>query len=314
MKTLVVGMGIIGTIYGYALSEAGVDVAHFVRPGQSARLRDGVALDLLDERKGHTKYNVTRYAVKCVEELLPSDGYDLILVPTNSYQTEEALKILAPQSGQALFLILAANWEGTAFIDRLLPRERYLLGYPDGGGTIRNGVYWTNLGSEMHLGQVDGNSAEKLDRVKALFARADMQPDVQENILHWLWVHNAGVIGFVAGFAKHREVKAYLRDSELLRQCILATRELYELCRLRSVDLGKYPEIGYMNLPVWLVTLLLRWNFARNESMQRFTAHAASDGSLRETRLHYTAMMKTAGELGYKLPHLEAVGAYLQSV
>jgi ketopantoate reductase len=313
MKILIVGAGIIGTIYGYAFSEAGVDVTHFVRPGKSAGFRDGVRLDLLDERKGHKKYNVTRYALKCVETILPSEGYNLILVPTNAYQTEEALRTLAPQSGQALFLILAANWEGAEFIDRLLPRERYLLGYPDGGGTIRNGVYWTNLGSEIHLGKVDGNSVEKLDKVKALFARADMQPDVQENILHWLWVHNAGVIGFAAGFAKHREVKAYLRDNELLRQCILATRELYELCRLRGVALNQYPEIGFTNLPVWLVALLLRWNFARNESMQRFTAHAASDSSLRETRVCLASMLKTAYELGSDAPHLRSLETCLDN-
>jgi 2-dehydropantoate 2-reductase len=53
MKTLIVGAGIIGTVYGWALSEAGIDVTHFVRPGRKQLLQDGVALDVLDERKGH---------------------------------------------------------------------------------------------------------------------------------------------------------------------------------------------------------------------------------------------------------------------
>ncbi|MFN8468368.1 MAG: 2-dehydropantoate 2-reductase N-terminal domain-containing protein [Caldilineaceae bacterium] len=34
MKTLIVGTGIIGTIYGWALAEADVDVTHFVRKGR----------------------------------------------------------------------------------------------------------------------------------------------------------------------------------------------------------------------------------------------------------------------------------------
>jgi len=132
--------------------------------------------------------------------------------------------------------------------------------------------------------------------------------------LHWLWVHNASVIGFAAGFAKHRDVKAYLKDGELLRQCILSTKELYKLCQLRGVDLNKYPEVGYMNLPVWIVTILLRWNFRRNESMQRFTAHAASDGSLRETKVHYASMMQTAKQLGLDMPHMQALDGYLDQV
>jgi 2-dehydropantoate 2-reductase len=52
MKTLIVGTGIIGVVYGWALSEAGVDVTHFVRNGKADQFRDAVTLDVLDERKG----------------------------------------------------------------------------------------------------------------------------------------------------------------------------------------------------------------------------------------------------------------------
>lgn len=76
----------------------------------------------------------------------------------------------------------------------------------------------------------------------------------------------------------------------------------------------KYPEIGFIKLPIWLVILMLRWNFSRNESMQRYTAHAASDSSLQETKKHYASIMKTANELGVDMPHTRAVGAYLQQV
>src|ERR1044071_1369480 len=90
MKTLIVGTGIIGVIYGWALAGAGIDVTHFVRKGKKDQFRDGVNLDLLDERKGHLKYNVTKYAIQCVEEISPDDGYELIIVPTNMHQTEDA--------------------------------------------------------------------------------------------------------------------------------------------------------------------------------------------------------------------------------
>jgi hypothetical protein len=66
-----------------------------------------------------------------------------------------------------------------------------------------------------------------------------------------------------------------------------------------------------MNFPVWLVAMLLRWNFSRNESMQRFTAHAASEGSLQETKVVYASMMKTAEELGYNMPCTKALVCYL---
>ena len=311
MKTLIVGTGIIGVLYGWALSEADVDVTHLVRKGRVEKYLDGVPLDVLDERKGHPKNCLASYALKCVDHIATSDGYDLIVVPTNANQTEEALKILAPAAGGALFLIFSGNWEGTEFIDHLLPRDRYVLGYADGGGTIRDGVYWTNLGFEVHLGLPTGGSLEALETVKGLFAQAEIRADVQEDMVHWLWVHVAGVVGFAAGFARDRDVSLYLKDKQLLQECILSTRELYQLCRLRGVDVKKYPEVGMLNLPVWLVAGLFRWNFNHNEVMQRFTAHAASQSSLLETKSYFTGMTKTAQELDYHMPHTESLGAFL---
>ena len=311
MKTLVLGTGIIGTIYGWALSETGVDVTHFLRKGKGSAYSNGVTLDLLDEREGHQKNNVTKYALKCVERISPADGYELIIIPTNSYQTEEALRTLVPDSGRAVFLILSANWIGTDFIDQLLPRDRYLLGYPDGGGTRRDGAYWTNLGAEIHLGEVDGYVTPKLKAVRDLFVRADMQPDIQENILYWLWLHNAMSIGIWAGFFKYREVKPFLQDRPLLLECYQASQELIDLCRQRGVDPKKYPDTSTFRLPSWLFIILFRWLWLHNESMQRFTAHGAD--SLMEAKANYDANWKTASELGFDMPHLKAVGMHLET-
>jgi 2-dehydropantoate 2-reductase len=242
MKTLIIGSGVIGVIYGWALHQAGVDVTHFVRPGKKDRFPDGVTLDLLDERKGYPPKSMSHYPIRCVDSISAADGCELIIVPTNGQQVEDALKSLAPMAGAATFLIFSSNWDGLAAYDAILPRERYLLGYPDGGGTIRDGVYWTNLGPEVHLGLMEGQSAEQFQRVKATFARADLKADEQGNMVHWLWVHNAGVIAFAAGFAKHREGQQYLADKKLISQCILATRELYAPCARRGEDLKRTPR------------------------------------------------------------------------
>ncbi len=312
MKTLIVGTGVIGVIYGWALAQAGVDVTHFVRPGRKDRFANGLTLDLLDERKGHPKFNLSKYALKCVEQVSPADGYELILVPVNLHQAEAALQSLAPQTGPAIFLTLAGNWDGAQFIDHYLPRERCLMGYADGGGTIReDGVYWTNLGAELHIGVLDKSARPALEKARALFARADIKLDEQENIIHWLWQHAAGAVGYAAGFAKHRDLKRFLADKDLLRQSTLATKEMFKLCERRGVDLGKYPEAGFVNLPVWLVSILVRWNIQHQESAQRYTAHVVSEGSRQETRAYLERMLKTAHELGFDMPYTQELGKYL---
>ena len=168
-----------------------------------------------------------------------------------------------------------------------------------------------NLGAEIHIGEVDGKPSEKLEKVKALFVRADMKPDVQENIVHWLWQHAASAIGFSLGFAKHGDIKAFLNDKDLVHQCVLSTNELYRLCSLRGVDLKKFPEAGFINLPNWLVTALVKWNIGHREAAQRYSAHGASAGSQAETKLYYAGVMKDAEKLGFEMPCTKALRIYL---
>jgi hypothetical protein len=86
------------------------------------------------------------------------------------------------------------------------------------------------------------------------------------------------------------------------------------LCALRGVDLKKFPEAMITNFPVWLVSLLLRWNLKRNESMQRYAVHAVSTGSLQETRVYFASMLKTIDEMGFDAPHLRFLETYLRDV
>ncbi|WP_410511244.1 2-dehydropantoate 2-reductase N-terminal domain-containing protein [Paenibacillus sp. BR2-3] len=51
MKVLIFGAGVIGSIYGQALSESGTEIIHYVRPNKSEKLQNGLVLQMLDGRK-----------------------------------------------------------------------------------------------------------------------------------------------------------------------------------------------------------------------------------------------------------------------
>jgi 2-dehydropantoate 2-reductase len=308
MKTLIVGRGIIGTTYGWALSEAGADVTHVVRSGGPTGVV-AAPMDVLDERKAHPSATLS-YRALCVDAIGPADGYELVMVSVNGYQLDDVLTSLAPVAGDALFLVMALTWDGTEAIDRILPRDRYLLAYPDAGGTRKGDLYWVNLGAELHVGLLDGQPASSLERVRELFRRADIALDVQQHMLHWLWVHAATSVPFAAALPKHGDFRATLRDGKLLSTCFRASQEVLELCTRRGVDLKEFPDIGYIGWPTYITTRLMRFMYWRNKSMQRFTAHAASPASHRETAELYAAMLRTADELSGPVPNLRSLGAY----
>ena len=220
--------------------------------------------------------------------------------------------MLVPLSGDAIFLIFGTNWHGVASIEKRLPRERYLMGFPLGGGTKRNGAYWVYLGAKVYLGEADGRPTEKLQRVKSLFAKADIQSDILDNILHALWTGHAVAVGLSAGLAQSRDVASFLRNRALMTQGYYVTKEIFELCRLRGADPYKYPDRSALyKLPPWLSTIALQLYCAYDPGLKRIFAHLAETGDAKEIG---AAILKTAEELKFDMPRLRAVGVHLQNV
>lgn len=301
MNVLLIGTGVIGTIYGWALKEAGINVTHLVRNPKPDLTENGARIDILDERKGYKKYNQTRYSIKIIDTLESSNNFDLVILPTNWVQTESALAEIYPKCPNAFYYILTSNWTGTDVFDRILSKRQYILGYPDGGGTIKNGVYWTNIGPEIHIAKPDTGNEKGFELVKEIFSKANIKMDVQENMLHWLWVHNAGSIAISLAFQKYKNVEKYLRDKTLLKQSFLATREGLDLCEKRGAYSKKYPEIAAFKWPMWLLIPMFKFNFRHNESMKRYTAHGESM-PIEDIACNYYDILKTAKEFNFEMP------------
>ena len=101
MRVLVVGAGIIGSIYGWALAESGHHIVHLVRSGKASALRDGLTLDMLDRRKGHKRNSRGLYRLNAVETLSPTDTFELVIVPVKHHALVETLKEIVPRAGSA---------------------------------------------------------------------------------------------------------------------------------------------------------------------------------------------------------------------
>ena len=312
MKTLVVGTGIIGTTWGWALSNAGIDVTHLVRPSNKDKCKNGITLDVRDGRKGYKREHVVKYDLKCVETITPSEHYELIIVSVNFNKVDSVLDQLVPLSGDAIFLIFGANWFGVGPIEKRLPRERYLIGFPRGGGTQRDGVYVVSLEANVFLGEVGGGRTEKLQRVETLFAQADIHADISDNILHLLWTSHAIAVGFGAGLAQSRDVDVFVRDRASVIQAYHVTKEIFELCRQRGADPYKaLSQSALYKLPPWLFALAVRLLSAYDPSLKRVLARLTQTANEQELR---AAMLETAEELKFDMPLLTAVEVGLQNV
>lgn len=311
MKILIIGSGIIGTIYGWALSEAGLDVTHYIRPGKNSTMNHTAPIDILDERKGFEKYNKTEYKFRTIDKFADDTYYDLIIVPVNWYQIKSVLEEIYPHCRNSSYYILTSNWTGTDIFDKTIGANSYILGYADAGGTVRSGIYWTNIGPAIHIAAPNTGNKEVFNIVETIFHKAQISLDIHDNMLHWLWAHNAGSLPVALAFQKHKDMDKFLQDKQLVKTAFLAARECVKLCESRGISTKKYPEINFYKMPLWLLIPLFKFNVRHNESMQRYTAHGGNM-PLKDIFINYGDIKATAESLNFSMPNFDRLQTLFQ--
>jgi 2-dehydropantoate 2-reductase len=307
MQVLVVGAGIIGSIYGWALAESGHQVVHLVRSGRAATLGDGVQLDVFDRRKRHKRNFHGLYKPDAVEALSPTDTFELVIVPVKHYALLQTLKEIVPRLGAAEFLLLTQNWRGTGDIDSILPRPRYVYGDAKAGGTFTKGTLVAAL-KAIDIGTPEGEPTALAKKATDLFASADIETRPHSDMLHYLWVQYAMTAGPWAALVKAGSINAMLNDRDATSAALKAGCECLQVVRRRGVDLSQYREAApfltssalRMRMNVWFT----RRMFRHDEYTKRCSAHALGDPV--EIKTFYDDLIATGHDLGVSMPVMES--------
>ena len=305
MKVLIVGRGVVGTTYGWALSQAGVDVTHVVRKDVPRT----TTLDLLDLRPGYPKHARVTYAPKTVAQIGLADGFDLVIVATKHYQAAEAIRQYLPGAPRATFLLFTANWDGTAEIDCLLPRSSMLWGYAAAsGGPDAQGVLIVTVAPTVRYGILEGSDPEKSKAVAELFQRAGFALDIKSNIVEWLWVHHAINAGGIGTALWAGGIAAATRSFKTVRLGLAATREALDVVAARGVDLQSYPDArSVLNMPAWIAGAAMIYGIRFTEKGRRLLGASHFAYSPDEMKRYYFDVLSTGEKLGVAMPHLSAL-------
>jgi ketopantoate reductase len=314
-KMLIVGLGNIGTTFGWALSEAGVDVTHVVRKGRASRFGEGIKLDVLDLREDDPSPQLHLYLPKVVEEVSPDDGYDLVMVPTKHYQLAEALRDYRDRvSHDTCFLIFCANWEGPQVVDELLPRTRYTWGYSATNGGPSGDVLCMNLRKDYRIGKIEGSPDSCMESVIELFGHAGFEPDLKVDMLGWLLAHhalNAGLIGAALYAGGQQELTA---DPEALRLMAGAIRDALAVVKARGVDVSVFPDIRpFLGLSDSEIIALIEDSFLKSPAAQRAIKSGHFKASPEEMKSFYLDVLRTGEEMGIPMPSLSAMKARIEA-
>lgn len=312
MKILIFGSGVIGSIYGYILKEAGFDITHYVRSNTLREIEKGISLNLLDTRK-RKKSNISKtYLMKTVEDLPSFDNFDLVIVSVRHYQLDSVLPLLSKKIGRADILFFNHLWTDFETINRYIPKEKYLWGFPSaGGGFVENNNLNGVIMNQISLGEVTGELTPRLEKMKSIFKKANIEVKCQKNMQHWLWKQFALNAGISSMIAKSGGADKFLNNLSNLHQGVLCIRENLTICKLRGIEIKEFGDAKAFFLPSWLATFGL-WVMMKKDIAQRtiFQLYNGAD----EIKKTYSHVMEKGNELNINMPQMGSLKKYIDHV
>jgi ketopantoate reductase len=316
MKILVIGMGNVGVMHGWALSEAGVDVTHAVRKGSLAKHAHDIQMDVMDMRRGAPEKYMAVYRPKVVDEVSPDDGYDLVMVATNHLQAADAVKEYRDRAPSADFLMFCANWNGPGEIDALLGRGRYLWGYSVfSGASGDDGVLYANIQRTYRIGELPGGPEGMLDKINETFLTAQIAPEIKESIVEWLWIHfavNAGVLGTTLAQGAMPSSDTPL---DIWVFIIRAVRDALNVVEARGVNYRNYPDTKVFQIENdEQAARLLRKGILGMPHYERTMAHSHVHANPGEMKSYYLDVVETGERLGVPMKYLGSIKDKIRSV
>ena len=300
MRIVVVGAGVIGSIYGDRLARSGHDVMLLARGRRLADLRaHGLVLE--DASSGQR----TQISLPVLDELSGGDRYDLALVPVRAEQLVSTLPILLKldeQYKRPLFWQYdrppnRADGSGRRTSAFRLPRGRWcprrrahqVRHYPK---------------AENHARRIGWDLDPRIGRLQTMFTDAGFPTNISTDIKGWMLGHSAFIVPI--GFALYRfgsDPTALAADASTLRLMVRATREAFEA--LDDVEIPANLRWLYLRMPTGFAVHYWRRVFASPRGELWFGAHsrAAPD----EMYTLASELRAAVLQAGRKTPNLDAL-------
>ncbi|MBX4269626.1 ketopantoate reductase family protein [Clostridium estertheticum] len=307
MKIMILGLGVIGTTYGYVFQKSGHLVEHFVRKSK----RDNVAkifnIKMLDGRYKNTGEN--RKDTYKVTLSQPNSNYDFILISVSMGKLEGAVKTLNENHISGTIILFNGTWEERTSIDKVMGDHKYILGYPVAGGSLKDSLLDCVLFDHIMIESENKANIDNYLTLSQLLISADIKAEVPFDMVEWIWLHMAINAGVITTASKYGDVSAIaqsarniMNSASDLSEAVITIREAVKVVKARGVKLNHYNnELMAYKIPSKLAGIIMRHMFKTNELTRRIMElHSNMDDLIYVCK----SVCDSGKELGVKTPFL----------
>ena len=184
-RVLILGAGVIGSIYALKFIEAGIDVTILARGGRYRTLKENGI-------RYHEKGAVKTQAVKVIDTLDDDDIYGFIFVAVRYEQSEEALAALTSNQSKTIVTLINSSYGFSDWRD--IVSDRLLPAFPAAGGQMKNGILHARIPPKALLattaGEMGGAATERLERLGTLLKAAKLPLAIHKDMNAYLLTHS----------------------------------------------------------------------------------------------------------------------------
>jgi 2-dehydropantoate 2-reductase len=303
MRTLVVGAGVIGSVYAGKLLEAGHEVVLLAR---GRRLLDLQAHGLVLEDAGSGRR--TEVVVPSLSELVADDRYDLVVVYGRSEQLAGTVPVLLAMSGDSDVLFFGNTVGRQGELVAALG-GRALFSFPAAGG-VRDGPvvrYVMIRQQKTMLGEATRTTKPRVRQLQEVLVGAGFPTRTSTNIDGWMLGHAAFVVPI--GFALYRvgtDAARLAADPETMALMVRATREAFRvLVASGNAEIPANLRMLYLHMPTALIVGYWRRVFAGPRGELWFAAH--SRAAPEEMQALADELQAALGRIGQPTPNLDSL-------
>jgi 2-dehydropantoate 2-reductase len=213
MKIAIIGAGAIGGYVGVKLALSGEDVTFIVRGANLTAIREN-GMKLI----AHDGTEQVARNVKATNDYAEAGPQDLVILAMKAHQVEavanDVPKLFGPdtavvtmqngipywyfhQTGGALEGNRVTSVDPTGIVGEMIPARRVIgcVVYP-ASELIAPGVVQHIEGERFPLGELDGSTSERVQRISAAFEKAGFKAPVLEDIRSEIWLKLWGNLTF----------------------------------------------------------------------------------------------------------------------
>lgn len=306
MKIAMLGRGVIASLYGWALEEAGHHVELYVRPGRTATYTDPVRLDVIDSRRrGGSSKPPVEWTPRYRETLAPDDGFDLVVLSVPHHQVADATAFLAPRIGDATVLMFCNLWQDPTSAAEPLPAGQVVWGFPQAGGSFDDATLRGVLTSGAIFGQVTGPPTARDAMVRDVFRAAGFTIREKQDLRGWLLLHAVVDAALYSQALPVGSMADLVGDTARLRQAMLTGLELLAVVEARGVDLRRHRRTTLPLRAALLSAVAMSLATTRVPAARR-ALETHSDPDALEPRIVCRDVLAEARRLGISTPRLAA--------